>query len=127
MSLCATDDGHFRTADLIVLIADKSADGVPHDLPTDGRIRIEEPLDVRGPECVSVEHSAVIARSVLVLPSAQNRVRVRFGFACVRSQGTMSSGRIAIRPENRSWSKSLHASTPVARILGVPDNPARRV
>jgi len=24
---------------------------VPHDLPTDGRVRIEEPFDVRGPGC----------------------------------------------------------------------------
>ena len=27
---------------------------VPHDLPTDGRVRIEEPFDVRGPRCVIV-------------------------------------------------------------------------
>jgi len=25
---------------------------VPHDLPTDGRVRIEEPFEVRGPGCV---------------------------------------------------------------------------
>ena len=27
---------------------------VPHDLPTDGRVRIEEPFDVRGPGCIIV-------------------------------------------------------------------------
>jgi hypothetical protein len=27
---------------------------VPHDLPTDGRVRIEEPFEVRGPGCVIV-------------------------------------------------------------------------
>ena len=38
---------------------------VPHDLPTDGRVRIEEPFDVRGPGCVIVEaHGSIIARVV---------------------------------------------------------------
>jgi len=35
---------------------------VPHDLPADGRVRIEEPFEVRGPGCVIEEaHSSVIA------------------------------------------------------------------
>ena len=38
---------------------------VPHDLPADGRVRIEEPFDVRGLGCVIVSaHRFVIARSV---------------------------------------------------------------
>jgi hypothetical protein len=38
---------------------------VPHDLPTDSRIRIEEPFEVRGPGCVIVStHWSLIARGV---------------------------------------------------------------
>ena len=38
---------------------------VPHDLPTDGRVRIEEPFNVRGSGCVIVSaHWPVIARGV---------------------------------------------------------------
>ena len=34
--------------------AGRFAGEVPHDLPTDGRVRIEEPFEVRGPGCVIV-------------------------------------------------------------------------
>jgi hypothetical protein len=38
---------------------------VPHDLPTDGRVRIEEPFEVRGPGCVVVSaHWSFIAYGV---------------------------------------------------------------
>src|SRR5206468_9055503 len=46
---------------------------VPHDLPTDGRVRIEEPFDVRGPGCVIVQaHWSVIARGVYALTRVGN-------------------------------------------------------
>jgi hypothetical protein len=49
---------------------------VPHDLPADGRVRIEEPLDVRGPGCVIVAHLSLIARGIFVLARAPDRLAV---------------------------------------------------
>jgi hypothetical protein len=38
---------------------------VPHDLPTDGRVRIEEPFDVRGPRrIISWAHGSIVASGV---------------------------------------------------------------
>jgi hypothetical protein len=60
---------------------------VLHDLPTDGRVGIEEPFEMRGPECVIVyAHSYVIASGVSVFTRALNRVR--FGsYLCVAEVG----------------------------------------
>jgi hypothetical protein len=46
-------------------IGGSSVRSLMHDLPTDGRVRIEEPFQVRGPGCEIVEaHSFVIASGV---------------------------------------------------------------
>ena len=48
---------------------------VTHDLPADGRVRIEDPLDVCGPRCVIVEaHWSLIANDGWFDPS--NRIRI---------------------------------------------------
>jgi len=50
---------------------------VTHDLPADGRVRIEEPLDVCGPRCVIVEaHWSLIANDGWFDPS--NRLRLGY-------------------------------------------------
>src|ERR1700688_3716393 len=51
---------------------------IPHDLPTDGRVRIEEPFEVRGPGRVIVlaHWSLYIARGAQVLPRPPKHVRI---------------------------------------------------
>ena len=50
---------------------------VTHDLPADGRVRIEDPLDVCGPRCVIVEaHWSLIANERGFDPS--NRLRIDY-------------------------------------------------
>jgi hypothetical protein len=49
---------------------------IPHDLPADGRVRIEEPFEVRGSRCVVLEtHGLCYSKRYEVLNRALNRAR----------------------------------------------------
>jgi len=63
---------------------------VTHDLPADGRVRIEDPLDVCGPRCVIVEaHWSLIANDGWFDPS--NRLRIGLPRAAESGQKASAS------------------------------------
>ena len=61
---------------------------VPHHLPADGRVGIEEPFDVRGPGCVIVRRICLLSQAVCAFDqkiASENSASWEHAFECCRT------------------------------------------